>query len=50
MSEELFVMDTRSDVGEGIIKKSYWLPSKGAISNWLASVITPETSFIIICD
>jgi hypothetical protein len=33
-----------------LIKGAYWLPSNGAIINWLANLLTPETPFIIFCD
>jgi hypothetical protein len=41
-------VDTRSNIGEGIIKKSYWLPNKGAITNWLSNLLKPDAEFILI--
>lgn len=33
-----------------MIKGAYWLPSKGAIVNWLANLISPETEFLLISE
>jgi hydroxyacylglutathione hydrolase len=50
LAEKITIVDTRNDVGAGLIKGSYWLPSKGAIVYWLTSLISPETEFLLICE
>jgi hypothetical protein len=36
------VVDTRMDVGAGILRGSYWLPSSGPIVNFISNFIDHE--------
>lgn len=36
------VVDTRLDVGKGIIRGTIWLPSNGAFVNWISNFFGPE--------
>jgi hydroxyacylglutathione hydrolase len=42
LAQKVTVIDTRNELGAGLIKGAYWLPAKGAIINWLANLIQPE--------
>ena len=42
------VVDTRTDLGQGLIKGSYWLPNNGPIVNFISNFISPEEEFVII--
>ena len=44
------MVDTRVDVGEGIIRGTYWLPGNGPIVNWISNLFGPEEEFIIVAD
>jgi len=35
------VVDTRQDLGIGLIKGSYWMTIKGDLSNWISMIIKP---------
>lgn len=50
LGKTLTIIDTRQDIGEGLIVGAYWLPSKGAITNWLASLLAPETEFLLFTE
>lgn len=50
LAQKTVIIDTRNDTGAGLIKGAYWLPAKGAIVNWLANLISPETEFLLICE
>jgi hypothetical protein len=41
LAQKTIIVDTRKDVGAGLIKGAYWLPSKGAIVYWLTSLVPP---------
>ena len=50
MAQNVPVIDTRNDIGAGLIKGAYWLPAKGAIVGWLTNLISPDTEFLIFSE
>eukprot|EP00919_Chromeraceae_sp_WS-2016_P011324 GHVR01026467.1.p1 GENE.GHVR01026467.1~~GHVR01026467.1.p1 ORF type:complete len:165 (+),score=10.13 GHVR01026467.1:408-902(+) len=50
LAEKLHIIDTRVCTEDGLIKGSYWLPSKGTMSNWAAMIMKPEDEFLIVCE
>lgn len=44
------IVDFRNGNVEGIIKDSYWLPSKGAITTWISNIFPPETEFLVVSE
>lgn len=46
-AKQLPIIDTRHDIENGLIVGAYWLPSKGAITNWLASLLPPQAEFLL---
>jgi hypothetical protein len=44
------IIDTRMDVGPGLLKGSYWLPSAGPIVNWISNFLAPEEEFLVVCE
>lgn len=50
LAKKVVVVDTRSDIGAGLIRGAYWLPAKGAIVSWLANLISPDAEYLLFCE
>ena len=48
--EKATLIDTRTDVPDGLIPGSYWTPGKGPIPSWISMTVTHENPVVIVTE
>lgn len=48
--EKATLIDTRTDIPDGLIPGSYWTPGKGPMTTWIAMTVTHEDPIVVVTE